>query len=486
MVTVAILGGGISGLSAAYYLGKLARSKTISKVILLEASSRLGGCIDTVRLDDGTIFERGPRSIRGQGAQGYNTLQLAEELGLSDQVLPINRSHQATKNRFIYVNRELCRLPSGPSSLLTRQPPFSKSLLRLGWREPFVASHKVDDETIDSFFRRRFGDEIAKYAIDPLCRGIYSGSSQQLSVKACFPQLLKWEQQYHSIVKGALLAPKKKAPDAQGSRLVERYKSEHWSMWSLDTGLQKLPETLAVKLRQSDCVDICLDTPCTGLEFSDTTGKVKVKMSDKEEEVDYVFSALPARHFAALLPFRHHQLAALLRHNPSVSVGVVNLQYEGNVLSTQGFGHLVPSCEPSKVLGVLYESCIFPVHNRHKGDNTRITCMMGGAWFKEMFGEADDVDPQEFGEIAVDSIREQLHINKKPFRVIAGVVKNCIPQYQVGHTQSLQDMSTYITQQSLPLSLIGASYEGVSINDCIHNTRIEVEKVLPSIEAMAQ
>ena len=178
----------------------------------------------------------------------------AEELGLSDQVLPIDRSHQATKNRFIYVNRELCRLPSGlfsfytslsslmmtyiaviymsspssssqlivihilvvitirclcstflssfcvwnfitvcplvcsdahfcfyvchnlriykiwkiiifvfcagPGPLLTRQPPFSKSLVRLGWREPFVASHKVEDETIDSFFRRRFGDEV--------------------------------------------------------------------------------------------------------------------------------------------------------------------------------------------------------------------------------------------------------------------------------------------------------------------------------------
>ncbi|KAI0225020.1 Protoporphyrinogen oxidase [Lamellibrachia satsuma] len=410
----------------------------------------------------------------------------AEELGLSDRILPINRSHQATKNRFIYVNRELCRLPSSPSSLLTRQPPFSRSLLRLGWREPFAASHKVDDETIDSFFRRRFGDEIATYAIDPLCRGIYSGNSRQLSVKACFPEIFKWEQQYDSIIKGALLAPKKKAPDARGSKLVERYKSEKWSMWSLDHGLQALPETLTDRLRQNDGVDIRLNSPCTGLEFSDTSSKVKVKMADKEEEVDYIFSALPARKFAALLPSGHHQLAALLRHNPSVSVGVVNLQYEGNVLSTEGFGHLVPSCEPSKVMGVLYESCIFPVHNGQRAENTRITCMMGGAWFKEMFGDANAVDPQEFGKIAVDSVREQLHINKKPFRVIAGVVKNCIPQYVVGHTQSVEDMSTYISVNNIPLSLIGASYQGVSINDCIHNTRLEVEKVLPSIEAMTQ
>ena len=116
MSRVAVLGGGISGLSAAFYLSQAATSR-FNQILLLESSGRVGGWVQTNVLPDGSVFEAGPRSVRGVGQAGHNTLELAEQLALSGEVVPVHRTHPAARNRFLYVDGQLCPLPAGMSAL---------------------------------------------------------------------------------------------------------------------------------------------------------------------------------------------------------------------------------------------------------------------------------------------------------------------------------------------------------------------------------
>lgn len=466
MATVGVLGGGISGLSAAYYLSKTATSG-IGKIVLLESSSRLGGWVSSLQLEDGSLFEIGPRSIRGVGRSGYNTLELAEEIGLTNQIIPVPHTSPAARNRFIYVNGELCALPNNLKSVLLRRPPFTSPLFLAGLKEPFRSRSKDDDETVDSFFQRRFGNEIAKFAADPLCRGIFAGNSKKLSMRSCFPIFYDFERKYGSIVLASLLKPKDKT--IPKSNLIDRFRSEKWSMWSLQKGLQMLPETLGHRLKNAE---ICLNTPCVGLEIARNGAKVKTAAGAKD--FAHIICSLPAHEVSQLVSAEHPELSALLSSIEFASVAVVNLQFRSNILIVEGFGHLIPSHQLAPVLGVLYESCSFPQHNG-PDNSTRLTVMMGGAWFRDAFGDVDHCDKEKIGRLAVSTVSDHLKISERPYRIITHVHKKCIPQYQVGHWKTVKQIENYIEKNQLPLTLIGSSYKGVSVNDCIYNARLAVQ-----------
>jgi oxygen-dependent protoporphyrinogen oxidase len=476
MTAAAILGGGISGLSAAYYLSKAQRT-LFDKIYLLESSNRTGGWVKTLRQDDGSLFECGPRSIRGVGRAGYNTLEMVEELGLSDDVLPIPRSHVASRNRFVYVNCKMHTLPNSFASVVLPHPPFRKPLAFYGALEPFQPRSHSDDETVDSFFRRRFGPEIAEFAANPLCRGIFAGDSHKLSMRSCFPIFYNLEQQYGSIVAGSLLRSRDKTlPD---TKLIRQFQHQKWSMWSLKSGLQQLPEALLQHLeKDTDAkVEIQTGVTCTNLEFFGNRAKICFPFG--QLTVDHVLCALPAYVAGDLVQKQHPHLAALLNSINFASVAVVNIQYNSNVLTVQGFGHLIPSFEIPGVLGVLYESCVFPQHNG-PSNSTRITVMMGGSWFEECFGDVNCCDVDHIVQTAVNAVSNHLSIRETPVRVIPHILKRCIPHYRVGHHRTLQEIAKYITRHHLPLTLIGSSYKGVSVNECIHSARVDVEQLLHS------
>ncbi|GLD73165.1 protoporphyrinogen oxidase isoform X1, partial [Lates japonicus] len=157
MRTVAVLGGGIGGLAASYYL---CRSPQVTKVIVLESSSRFGGWLWSTRRPDGAVFEHGPRGIRPAGAVGHNTLNMVDDLGLAGEILPVTYSHVASKNRYLYVDGQLHRMPSGLSGLLRTVPPFSRPLLFSVAMEILVKKSKEEDESIHSFVSRRLGKEV--------------------------------------------------------------------------------------------------------------------------------------------------------------------------------------------------------------------------------------------------------------------------------------------------------------------------------------
>ncbi|KAM4690760.1 protoporphyrinogen oxidase isoform 1-T2 [Rhinophrynus dorsalis] len=469
--TVVVAGGGISGLTACYHLVKDA---SLSKVILLEGSSRLGGWMRTTRTEDGAIFEHGPRGILPKGVVGRNTLCLVSELGLEKDLLPVLRNHPSAKNRFLYVNKSLHKLPSSLGGVLRTIPPFTRPLFLCGLRDLSAPKGSKEDESIYDFVSRRFGKELADIVIDSLCRGVFAGDCRSLSVRSCFPFLYDAEQRKRSVILG-MVTGGDKGPQVD-SELIRRSKKERWSQWSLRGGLQTLSEALEQFLKDKG-VEIHKDTPVRQLE---RTGdhRWKVKLPDGTITADHVFSALPAKVLSGLLTPADETLAKELRQISYATVAVVNLEYDGEVMPVSGFGHLIPSTEDKAVLGIVYDSATFPQHNRTGSSSTRLTVMLGGAWFESSLGDPDTVSNEKLLQLATEAAATQLGLKEKPSRSIVNLNKDCIPQYILGHWKHKGTIFSYLREHSLPLSLIGASYDGVSVNDCIYNAKNAVHKLL--------
>ncbi|GAV06379.1 hypothetical protein RvY_16388 [Ramazzottius varieornatus] len=156
MASVAVIGGGISGLSAAHALSKHGGDK-VGKVVLYEASQRVGGWLQSTQFEDGSLFEHGPRSVRNSANAA---LQLVEEVGLADQVISIPRTHPAAIKRMIYAKGQLNLLPNKAEDLFSVTPPLTTKLLKPLFRELWVKKSKEEDESVYDFFGRRFGDQV--------------------------------------------------------------------------------------------------------------------------------------------------------------------------------------------------------------------------------------------------------------------------------------------------------------------------------------
>ncbi|XP_074709593.1 protoporphyrinogen oxidase isoform X2 [Strix uralensis] len=422
--TVAVVGGGISGLAACYHLA------------------------------------RGPRAPK------------VSELGLESDVLPVPGDHPASRNRFLYAGGALHKLPSGLGGLLRPVPPFSRALLWSGVRDLLAPAGTEPDESVHAFAHRRFGREVADIAVDSLCRGVFAGDCRALSIRSCFPALFEAERRWRSVLLGLALGSGKERGAESG--LSRRARAERWSQWSLQGGMESLAEALVAFLRPRG-VELRCHAPLRRLRRC-PDGRWQLTLADGTVTADHVISALPAAALAEVLPDEAEPLAQELRRIPAVSVAVVNLQYEGVTLPVTGFGHLVPSSEDTSLLGIVYDSVAFPQHDGTGAASVRLTVMLGGAWFGQSFGEA--AAPALLLQRAQAAVREQLGLEPAPTRCIVRVHQACIPQYTLGHWQRTERIGRFLAEQRLPLSLVGASYAGVSVNDCIASARAAVERLL--------
>ncbi|XP_035989254.1 protoporphyrinogen oxidase [Fundulus heteroclitus] len=475
MKTVAVLGGGIGGLAASFYLSK---SPQVTKVIVLESSSRFGGWLWSLRRSDGAIFELGPRGIRPVGAVGFNTLNMVEELGLEEDILPVSYSHVASKNRYLYVGGQLHKLPSGLRGLFQTVPPFSRPLVFSLITEILVKKGNDPDESIHSFVSRRLGKELADIAIDSLCRGVFAGDCRKLSVRSCFPSLYKAEQQRGSLTLGFLL-DSGSAPIISPGRLAQRAHRESWAQWSLRRGVETFPIAITEHLKQTGRVELHQDAAVK--QIIPTTSGWKVHVEDGVILADHIISALPAKALSCILPPSFQSLIQQLQDISAVTVAVVSLEYDGSILPVMGFGHLVPSCEDPGLLGIVYDSVPFPQHNRPHGQTTRLTVMMGGAWFQNVFGAPDAVTTEDLLASATEAVRWHMGVNVAPSWSNVALHRDCIPQYYIGHSQRVDSMRGFIKNKNLSLSLIGSSYDGVSVNDVIFSGQTAVTELLGGV-----
>ncbi|XP_055380908.1 protoporphyrinogen oxidase [Condylostylus longicornis] len=473
-----ILGGGVAGLSAAYYL----TSRLAKKIELFEKSTRLGGWVRSEsHPEKSLVFEFGPHTIRSKGLGASTTMELVEQLGLETDIYPIGCSSEASKNRMIYVKNNLCTLPSSLIDMFKTTPPFSKPLVSgflQDLRAPSV-KHSLDDESIYNFCKRRFGGEIADYIISSMICGICAGDAKEISVRFIMNDLFEKEQRHGGVLKGLIKDYFSKeikkmsnmerfALMSKDAKLVESARKNNWSIYSFKNGMETLINSLNSNIK-SKGVTVNTNSECKQITF--TTNGAVININGKEIETDHIIGAIPSFKLAELVKLQHPFLNNQLKDIQYVDVAVVNLKFcSKDLLKNDAFGLLIPPSENIPILGVIFDSCVFNM------SGTVLTVMMGGKWFEKYLGK--NPSQSEILDIALEQTAKILHINEKPDMFRVNILRNCIPQYTVGHKKRIEEVRNYIEKNNLAVSLCGAAYDGVGINDVILSAKTQAYSLL--------
>jgi len=292
------------------------------------------------------------------------------DLGLANKVRYVSKNSTNFNKRYVVINGQLFRVPSNFADLFVARKPFKPFLSYLikDYRTPPIVLEPNGDISVDSFFRYRFGDEIADYLANPLCIGISGGNSKDLSMKSMFPNLFWKEQTKGSVVKG-LFTAQDNLKDLANHWLVRKSIQEKWAVFSFAQGMQTLSDGIVAHLEKKyGCaIEFMLNSKVVEAQFESADkvrlkGQQKVPNAEINLEVDHVFSSLPAFELATILNNHHSKLKSSLQSIPTVHMAVLSLFFPQNILPEQfgGFGFLVPSRENSPLLGTTFDSCIFP------------------------------------------------------------------------------------------------------------------------------
>ncbi|KAI7885441.1 protoporphyrinogen oxidase [Mucor mucedo] len=494
--SVAILGGGISGLSAAYYLSKASPK---SKILVIEGSKRVGGWIRSQRVPPGyhssapslptdpnnVLFEVGPRSLRPVGPGGAAILSMSKDLELQQEMIFVSKTDPSAKNRYIYYQNQINTLPTSLSSLILNQPPVFKSVLKSIMTEPFVPTSTKDDESLYSLVARRFNDHVALNLVGAITHGIYAGDAKQLSVKSTMRILYEAEKRSGSVVRGMFgkTAPLSIAEQAMIDELDDGGKTtRETSVFGFKQGTETLVSKLRLYLSQQSNVTIITEKQVKKLTKNKNGDKLKIYADDTSVQVDHVISTIPSKKLNILL----QKSLPNLSHNPSVDVAVINFAYDNISLKYNGFGFLTPHPDSHYkipvpgTLGVVFDSNA--MHGQEKNDKlVKLTVMMGGHMWNSAFDglRVDQVDPEFVHQRASEALRVYLGIEEIPKYSMVNILPECIPQYVVGHEARLGELHQHMKQEyGHLLSVTGASYLGVSVPDCVKNSKLLVQDLL--------
>ncbi|MFC2049338.1 protoporphyrinogen oxidase, partial [Chlamydiota bacterium] len=388
---------GISGLAVGWFLKQKWGNQI--DLTILEKSERAGGWIRTMREGE-FLFEAGPRGFRPSG-RGEATLELVKALGLEGKLVA---GSQESKRRYICLGGKLHRFGMG---FLLRQGVLGAVLHDL-----FTPKSVLEDETIADFVTRRFNQRLAENVMDPLTKGVFGGDMHALSMRSCFPCLWRLEQEYGSVVRGmfAKRKGKKRGPAA---------------LYSFQGGMETLTRALAKELQSE-------------LQIG------KMVNSIDEIQADLVISTLPAYALAALLGYE----------DPCTygSLSLVHLGWNNHVLPKKGYGFLVPSQEKGEILGMTWDSEIFP-----HGSQTRVCVMVSGK-----------LSEQELTERALRSLKRYVGIETPPDVQRITVAERAFTQYTLHHDKRMEAF-----KQRLPahVKAIGTSFGGPGVNDAIFGAR---------------
>lgn len=438
MKRVCIIGSGITALARAWQLKQAGHT-----VEILEASDSIGGAIQSIRQGP-YLAEEGPNSIQ------VNSLEVDRFLksipGIEDRILPASNS---AKKRFILRNGQPTAVPMGPLSAI-KTPLWSLPGKLRVLKEPFIAAPPAGtEESAASFVRRRLGDELYNYTINPLIGGIYAGNPEALSLRYAFPKLYALEQAHGSLIRGGIAkmrAARKAGPPEFEKRII-----------SFKDGLHELPQLLAGALKES------IHTK-TKVEAINQTGNAwSVAFNGSAHSFDEVVTTLPA-HTLETLPLPE-EIKAEIQALPKVDyppVSVLSLAFKKSEIThpLDGFGVLVPECEDRSILGVLFPSTLF--QNRAPEDEALLTVFVGG----ERQPELASPDIEELKTSVIPELTEILGINGSPSFAHLRHWPKAIPQYKIGHGDLLQKIDSI--EATYPgLQLRGNFRDGISLSYCI-------------------
>lgn len=426
---IAIIGGGISGLTAAFAARRAGHQVTCF-------AEHPGGVIGSQR-QDGFLCETGPQAL----LDGAEVRGLIDDLGLAGRVLPAAR---VARKRFIYVDGKLRGLAPHPVALLLSNALSLKGKWR-ALRETAVpprapgAGSDSDDESVYDFARRRLGDEAARRLVAPAVIGIFAGDAARLSLRSAFPKLAAMEAEHGSLLR----ALRTSRGGARGGII------------SFPDGLAELVDALAASLGGD-----LIRTRVHGIAHDGAHWRV----SDSDQAFDaLVVSTPPAetvRLLAPLLPGAARTIAAI----PRASVGVVALGFRrpGVGMDLNGYGFLVARGERPTILGCQFESTVFP--GRAPDGQVLLRVLVGGT-FNPAALELDDA---ALVARAVDDLRVAAGLTADPDFSAVWRHRSVLPQYELGHEQRARSVESAVA--ALPgLKVLGVALRGVGLADCVRN-----------------
>ncbi len=449
MKRVAIVGGGIAGLAVAHALRSRSAPGEIDLAVY-EKTDRSGGNLRSERTD-GFLCEWAANGFLDNSPP---TLDLIRTVGLESRVI---RSNDAAGRRYVFRDERLYLVPGDPLA-------FARSSM-LSWRgrlrvmsEPFARRRPPVEETIHEFAARRIGREAADIMIDSMVSGIFAGDARRLSLRACFPKMWEMESEYGGLVRALVAKQWRRRHERRDAGAA--LGSPAGTLTSFLDGIEDLPRALVASLGRA----VRLNAPATQLEFAD--GRLHLLLRDQGGgPADAVVLAGPAFHSAVLVASLDERLALELAEIETAPIVVVCLGYEAAAVERErgaldGFGFLVPRRQGPRVLGVLWDSSIFP--NRAPEGAVLIRAMLGGAHDRSACSLTD----AEVLNVVRSDLNRTMGLARPPEFVKIVRHRIGIPQYTIGHLDRLARIEDRLTR--IPgLYLAGNSYRGPAINSCI-------------------
>jgi len=473
-----VIGGGIAGLSAAYYA---ANTNTYSQITILESDSHWGGKIITERVpfDGGNfIIEGGPDTFLATKPWG---VALCKELGLGER---LHGTNPHKRNTYVLHRNRLQPLPDGLAMMIpTNVGSILKSRLvswfgkaRMGLDFMLPPHSQNGDESLGAFVSRRLGREAYENLIEPLMSGIYAGDGDQLSLASTFPYLRDLELKYGSLARGALEMRKKQV----GAKHASPLQGSRSAFLTPTTGLAEMVEKLVKTLAPK--VEMRLNTPITrisNIEYSNlenSNTRYSVELGDGSVlETDSVILATPAPISGKLLEALDPALASVLQSISYASTATVSLAYRlGDVpRDLDSYGYVIPRREGRRALACTWTSTKFP-HRAPEG-YALIRVFVGRA------GQDADMPRDETSLLALarEELQLTLGISAEPILSRVFVWENAMPQYNLGHPEKLAQIDSALADHP-GLALAGNGYRGIGIPDCINSGKVAVEKIIES------
>jgi oxygen-dependent protoporphyrinogen oxidase len=456
MKSIAIIGGGITGLTAAFRL----KERNVP-VTLYESSARAGGVIETGR-HQGYLAEFGPNSILETSPK---IGALIRDLGLEQRRL---YADARANNRYIVRGGRPLRVPDSPLAFLASSLFSPAAKLRL-LAEPFI--HRVEEgceESVAEFVTRRIGREFLDYAINPLVAGIYAGNPARLSVKHAFPKLHALEERYGSLILGQFLGARERKRRADVSKDRAR-------KLSFDEGLQVLTDTLAARLTK----EIRFQSPVNHFEQTPHGWIVMTNVGGhlRQSEHEAVVFAGPTYRLPGiqLLSDRCPNWSPLAQiHYPPVASVVLGFRREDVTHPLDGFGVLIPELEGFNILGTIFSSSLFP--NRAPEGHVTLTSYIGG----ERSPELALSDPEKLVDLTLKDLGRILGVKGRPTFKHPVLFPKAIPQYEVGYGR-YKDLMNEVEEKAPGFFMAGHYRNGISLSDSIvagHDVAEKVENFL--------
>ncbi|MBX9570994.1 MAG: protoporphyrinogen oxidase [Candidatus Obscuribacterales bacterium] len=458
---IVIIGAGITGLSAAFFLKKSLADSV--KILLLESSDRIGGVIGSIQKDD-ALMEIGPEAFLSIKPQ---VMELAKELGIIDR---LKRTNPESRGSLIVHSRKMFEIPEGFVLFAPTQigPCLRTNLfsffgkLRMGFDLIIPRRKKMHDESVADFVRRRLGKEALDRLAQPLITAIYGGDIERLSSASVVPQMVQLEQLHRSIILGLL--------GTREQRGIKTVADKDRSLFmSFDKGMSVLIEALSKHL-PDDCLYL-------NKSISSVVPKGKrqwlVQCSNGESILaDAVIICTPGPVASKILAVADSKIAEELDSIKAPLAMTVNLLYHKSSIKDEldAFGFIVPEQDKSAIRACTFSSTKFA---GRASNNTKLLRVFLSEECRTALWDKPDY---EIAKFVTSSLRRYIQITGLPIDFHVARHLNGIPEYNVGHKDRVEQI--FLQLNSLPgLYLAGNSYSGIGISECIASAREAVRKV---------